>query len=301
MVEYPGAVAPARQRRVRVGGVDIAVHEWGDEHADPLFLVHGGFDFGQTYSVFAPMLAAAGWRVVTYDQRGHGDSAHTALYSWDADVRDLIGVIASTTDRPAPVLGHSKGGALTVQLADSQPFRFSHLINLDGLPFRRPMRDLAEHERTRMLGSDITGWLDHRHSAATLQRKPGTLDELAHRRAKQNPRLSIEWMRFLVSVGAQLDPDGWRWKIDASMRFGGFGPWRPEWTATRLPGLAMPFLGIMAGEPEPMGWGTTPDEIRQFIPAGGRLEHFPDAGHFIHIEQPERVAALVLAFLERGR
>jgi hypothetical protein len=43
------------------------------------------------------------------------------------------------TSKPAPVVGHSKGGALMIQLADAQPFRFSHLINLDGLPSKRPM------------------------------------------------------------------------------------------------------------------------------------------------------------------
>lgn len=298
---FPGAQAPSRHRDVAVGGVRIRVHEWGDEHNDPLFLVHGGFDFGRTYDVFAPLLADAGWRVVTWDQRGHGDSDHTALYSWDADLRDMIGVMASTTSRPAPVIGHSKGGALSVQLADAQPFRYSHLVNIDGLPFRRPMTDLADHERTRMLSSDIAGWLQHRREAAQLERRPDTIDGLARRRAKQNTRLPIEWLRYLVVAGARHDADGWRWKIDASMRPGGFGPWRPEWTATRLPGLGMPFLGLLGGQPEPMGWGTTADDIRAFVPAGGRLETFDDAGHFIHIEQPQHVAEMVLDFLERGR
>ena len=36
---------------------------------------------------------------------------------------------------------------------------------------------------------------------------------------------------------ARHDDDGWRWKLDPSMRFGGFGPWRPEWSMLRMPGL----------------------------------------------------------------
>ena len=301
LVEYPGAQAPDRQRDVVVGGVRIAVHEWGSEQDDPIFLVHGGFDFGRTYDAFAPLLAAAGWRVITWDQRGHGDSAQCALYSLDADLRDMIGVMASTTSRPAVVVGHSKGGAMSVQLADAQPFRFSHFVNIDGLPSRRPMTDLAAHERTRMLSSDITGWLQHRRLSATLERKPDTLDGLARRRGKQNPRLSLEWLRYLVTVGARHDDDGWRWKIDPSMRHGGFGPWRPEWTASRLPGLGMPFLGILAREQEPMGWGNTADDIRPYLPAGGRLELFEDTGHFVHIERPNETAAMILDFLDRGR
>ena len=294
---FPGAETPAREYDIVTSGVRIAVHEWGDESAHPLFLVHGGMDFGRTYDEFAPRLARAGWRVITWDQRGHGDSEHAALYGWDSDIRDAIGVIGHITNAPAPVIGHSKGGALMIQLADAQPFRFSHLVNFDGLPWKRPMSDVAEHERTRMVASDIGSWLDHRRSTATAVRKAGTQEELAQRRAKMNPRLSIEWLRHLVTAGAREDADGWRWKLDPSMRFGGFGPWRPEWTTTRLPGLGMPFLGLLAGEEEPMGWGTIPAQIAKYLPEGGRLEVMHGAGHFVHIEQPDAVEALVLEFL----
>jgi hypothetical protein len=47
------------------------------------------------------------------------------------------------------------------------------------------------------------------------RRKPGTLDELARRRGRMNPRLDPQWLRYLVSVGAERDADGWRWKINS--------------------------------------------------------------------------------------
>jgi pimeloyl-ACP methyl ester carboxylesterase len=296
---YPGAVAPDRQRRVDAGGVGIATYEWGGEDAPPLFLVHGGFDFARTFDLLAPRLAAAGWRVVAWDQRGHGDSDRAALYSWDADVRDAIAVMASISGRPAPVVGHSKGGGLMMQLADCQPFRISHLVNLDGLPSRRPVPDVANHDRTRMLATELAGWLDHRRRAAAAERKPGTIDELARRRARMNPRLPIEWLRYLVTKGARKDPDGWRWKIDPTMRFGGFGPWRPEWALLRMAGLGMPFLGVLGLEPEEMGWGTRPDDVLPYLPAGAHFEVLADVGHFVHIEQPDAVAALVLDHVGR--
>lgn len=300
-VTFPGATAPDRHYRLDAGGLHLAVHEWGDAAAPPLFLVHGGFDFARTYSVFAPLLAAAGWRVVAWDQRGHGDSDYAALYSWDGDLRDAMTVMDSVTDRPAPVVGHSKGGAMMIQLADAEPFRFSHLVNLDGIPYKRRLPDVSEHERTRMMASDISAWLDHRRSTADAARKPGTLDELAKRRGRMNPRLPFEWLRYLVSVGAFEAADGWRWKIDPSMRFGGFGPWRPEWTINRLPGLPMPFLGVLGREQEEMGWGTLPHHVMPYLPEGGRCEVLDDVGHFVHIERPEQVAAMVLEFLGAPR
>lgn len=299
IVHYPGARPPDRFRHLDAGGLALAVHEWGDADAPPLFCVHGGFDFARTYSVFAPLLADAGWRVVAWDQRGHGDSEHAALYSWDGDLRDAMLVMDSVTDRPAPVVGHSKGGALMINLADAQPFRFTHLVNLDGIPYKRRLPDVSEHERTRMMASDIAAWLDHRRTVANAERKPGTLDELARRRGRMNPRLPFEWLRYLVSVGARPHDDGWRWKIDPSMRFGGFGPWRPEWTITRLPGLPMPFLGVLGREQEEMGWGTLPHHVFPYLPPGGRCEVLDDVGHFVHIERPTEVAAMVLDFVGR--
>lgn len=85
---FPGARRPDRRRDVMTSGLRISVAEWGDPDAPPLMLAHGGFDFAETHSVFAPLLAAGGWRVVSWDQRGHGHSDWGDLYSWDADVRD---------------------------------------------------------------------------------------------------------------------------------------------------------------------------------------------------------------------
>jgi pimeloyl-ACP methyl ester carboxylesterase len=291
---YPGARRPERQHTVDSNGLAIAVHEWGDEAAPPVLLAHGGFDFAGTFDVFAALLADAGYRVVSWDHRGHGDSEHAAFYSWEADVRDVVLVLDSVTRAAGPVIGHSKGGGLMLQLADALPHRVSHLVNLDGIPSRTQFPDIADHQRTALQAQELTGWLDHRRTLADAQRKPGTIDELAERRGRMNPRLSDEWLRYLVTIGAFESEDGWRWKIDPTMRFGGFGPWRPEWSMMRLPAIGVPVLAVLGTEQDPMGWGTTPHDVATHLPPGGRLEIVDGAGHFMHIEQPRLVADLVL-------
>jgi len=291
---FPGARRPDRQRSVDSHGLRIAVHEWGSESAPPLLMAHGGFDFARTFDVFAPLLADAGWRVVSWDHRGHGDSEHAALYSWEADLRDAVSVFDSVTQDPVPVVGHSKGGSLMLQFADALPHRVSHLANLDGLPSRRSFPDVSDHQRTKLMAQEITGWLDHRRSLVDASRKPGTIEELAARRARMNPRLSTEWLEYLVTVGAREDADGWRWKIDPTLRFGGFGPWRPEWSMMRLPDIGVPVLAVLGTEPDPMGWGTATADVLSHLPPGGRLERLEGAGHFLHIERPDAVAELVL-------
>lgn len=294
---HPRARPPDRQRVVDSSGLAIAVHEWGDPDGPPLLLAHGGLDFARTYDVFAPLLAAGGYRVVAWDQRGHGDSEHAILYNWAADVRDALAVLDSVTDHPCPLVGHSKGAGLMMELADALPHRCSHLVNLDGLPSNRNTPDVSDRERTRMRRAEIEGWLDHRAAVATKVRRPGTIEGLAERRKVMNSRLPIEWLRYLVTVGADRASDGWRWKLDPALRFGGFGPWSPEWSMGRLPGIAAPVLGVLALAPEVLGWGSQPEDVEPYLPPGARFEVFADAGHFVHIEQPDRVADLVLEFL----
>ena len=299
-VSMPHAVPPSRERRVMASGVGIAVYEWGPADGPPIVLVHGGFDFARTYDVFAGLLASQGWRVVSWDHRNHGNSDRAALTSWRADSRDAAIVINSVSKDPMPIVGHSKGGAMSLRLAEAWPHRFTHVINIDGLPSRSPQPDMAEMVRTRLTSGELAGWLDHRQRAGESERKSDTLEGLARRRARMNPRLSHEWLSYLVTVGAQHDSDGWRWKIDPMMRMGGFGPWRPEWALDTLAALPQPFLGVLCMHQEQMGWGTMPKHVQPVMPRNGHLE-LMDAGHFVHIELPGPTAALILEFIGAPR
>ncbi len=297
LAQPEGVRRPDRRRVVDAAGVKISVAEWGDEQAPALLLAHGGFDFAETLNRFAPMLADGGYRVVSWDQRGHGESAWAHLYSWEADIRDAASVLATLPDEPLPFIGHSKGGSMVMHLANVAPHRVSALVNLDGLPSGNNMPDVSELERTRMQRDEMDRWLAHRRTLSDKQRRPGTVQELAERRGRMNPRLTTEWLQYLVYVGARQEADGWRWKLDPTMRMGGFGPWRPEWSMLRLPGLGVPMLGVMGLEIEVMGWGSRPSDVEPYLPPGAQFEGLEGVGHFVHIEQPRLVADLILEFL----
>ena len=51
----------------------------------PLAIAHGGFDFARTFDVFAPTLAAAGWRVVVDTKAPKGATAARCTQLGPAD------------------------------------------------------------------------------------------------------------------------------------------------------------------------------------------------------------------------
>jgi alpha-beta hydrolase superfamily lysophospholipase len=97
-------------------GLALHVREWLAARPAPrgtVWLLHGlGEHIGRHEDV-AQELAAAGWRVVGHDQRGHGHSpgARGRLGDRSELLRDLACVLdATTTAGPRVLLGHSMGG-----------------------------------------------------------------------------------------------------------------------------------------------------------------------------------------------
>jgi len=279
------------------GGLRLQVHEWGPEDGTPVLLAHGSFDFARSFDVLAPLLAETGLRVVAWDQRGHGDSEHAALYSWAADVCDARAVLDAPSAGPVHAVGHSKGGSVLMALCQALPHRFARFANLDGIPFESRGPELDEARQTQLLAAGIAGWLDTRAGLVDAPRKPRSLDELATRRQAMNPRLSLDWLRYLVRVGAREESGGWRWKVDPFLRAAALGSSRPDWELERMRGMGVPLLALFGLVPEPMGWGASVEALEPFLPENASVVALEDAGHFLHMEQPRRVADVLLDFL----
>ncbi|MFT3663635.1 lysophospholipase [Piscinibacter sp.] len=103
-------------------GLALARRDWPAAGAarGTVLLVHGLGEHAGRYEHLAARLAAQGWRVVGYDQRGHGASpgARGALPDGEALLRDLAAVIdAVRAERPGPLvlLGHSMGGLVAAR------------------------------------------------------------------------------------------------------------------------------------------------------------------------------------------
>lgn len=107
-----------RMRSQRVeghGGVPIAVDFGGEPSAAGVVLIHGGGQTRHAWRKAAEALIDAGYRVATYDLRGHGDSgwAPDGDYTLDAQTRDLRAIVGRFASPPA-IVGASLGGLIAL-------------------------------------------------------------------------------------------------------------------------------------------------------------------------------------------
>ena len=96
-------------------GIPLAADVWGEESAPPVVLMHGGGQTRQAWGSTARALAEAGWRAITLDLRGHGDSgwAHNGDYSFTTFAADCIAV-CDQLERPPVLVGASLGGVAAI-------------------------------------------------------------------------------------------------------------------------------------------------------------------------------------------
>jgi 3-oxoadipate enol-lactonase len=102
----------------------------------PVAAPHGtvvlGHGAGGTHAAWfqqVPFLAGAGWRVITWDTRGFGNSTFaTGVLTTDAAVGDLGAVLDATDTATAHVVGQSMGGWWAAAFALAHPERVASLV-----------------------------------------------------------------------------------------------------------------------------------------------------------------------------
>ena len=104
-------------------GIHLVADVWGEDEAWPVLLMHGGGQTRHAWGATAEVLARHGWRAVSLDLRGHGDSewALNGDYSFTSYTADCVAV-ADQIGRPPVLVGASLGG-ITAILAEGNSDR----------------------------------------------------------------------------------------------------------------------------------------------------------------------------------
>lgn len=128
-------IARMRTEKLLGSGLMLAADVGGDPAATPVVLMHGGGQTRHSWGTAARDLVDAGFRVISLDMRGHGDSdwAPDGDYSLDAGMADLGAVVATLASPPA-LVGASLGGMISLLAVGEGRVPARALVLVDVVP-----------------------------------------------------------------------------------------------------------------------------------------------------------------------
>jgi pimeloyl-ACP methyl ester carboxylesterase len=291
---------PSLSDFITVRGTRLHARRWGSPDAPMLFMLHGWMDVSASFQFVVDALRGD-WQVIAPDARGFGLSdwpvaQGRAGHYW---FQDYLADLDALLDHCAPagevnLVGHSMGANVVCLYAGIRPERVRRVVDLEG--FGMPASKAAQSP-TR-----LTQWLDDLKAPAEL-RPYATLDEVAGRLIRTNPRLPRSKAAFLAQHWATRDAVTGQYVLlaDPAHKLRGPSLYRLDevmavWSRVRAKVLHVeavdsPTLARLAG-PVPI------DEFKTRFSAfpDWRQEWIDDAGHMLHHDQPERVAALIETF-----
>jgi pimeloyl-ACP methyl ester carboxylesterase len=264
-------VTPTRRTLNRVG-VTLSALDYGGDGA-PVVLLHGLAGHADEWADTAAWLQAS-HRVVALDQRGHGHSMRCpSSVELVALVEDVVAWFDELALERVALVGQSFGGLVAFLVAASHPDRVAVLVVVEA----SPAPDSGAEQAVR---SWLESWpLPFPDKQAAIQFFGG--DSL--------------WARAWTSGLERRDEGLWpRFDIDTltrMLRESAKGDW-DAWQSIRCPTL------IVRGE---RGMGKAEAAcMAAKLKAGATVATVSDAGHDVHLEQPEEWRKVVQPFLASG-
>ncbi len=260
-------------RRIIGDGVELSVLDEGDGPA--VLLLHGFPDSARLWRHQIPALTDAGFRVVAPDLRGFGASekpTDVSDYRIGRSVADMVAVLDALEIERAHVVGHDWGAGVAWALALMAPQRVDRLVVMSvGHPGVK--RTLAQREKS---------WY------VLLFQFPEAEEILR----KDDWALLREW----VASHPDLDLDSFDLTAGLNWYRANLHP-RHELDPPRaLPPVTADTLGLWSsGDAFLIENGVK--ESGAHVEGSWRYERIEDAGHWMQLDQPERINALLIDFL----
>ena len=257
--------------RVEVGDVTLAYEDEGGDGLVVLF-VHGLGGSAHTWRAQLAACAAAGYRGIAYDQRGAGRSSRRAgPYSVEVWAGDLEGLMDALGIERAALVGHSVGCMIAENAALRLGDRCVALALAGGALRWRPEAGPVFEERVRLAR---TGRMDEIAEAVATT-------GLSERCRAERPELHGLFLEAIASN----DP-------------GAYAEWSAATARAEIvePGrVACPTLAL-CGELDPVTPPAFAGAIAEAIP-GAETAVIPGAAHWCHLEAPDAVNGVLLAWL----
>lgn len=192
-------------------GVTIAADAMGPAEAPPVLFMHGGGQTRQSWGNALAKAARRGYRAVSIDLRGHGESGWSpdGIYSMEAFTADVRKVI-TTLGRPPVLVGASLGGLTALLIAAAPPPAIGSLVLVD-------VAVQLETEGTNEIGAFLMSAPDGFASleeaadavSAYLPHRPRPKDTsglMRNLRLRENGRLHWHWDPAFTKVDPRTAP-----------------------------------------------------------------------------------------------
>jgi pimeloyl-ACP methyl ester carboxylesterase len=276
-----------KTRRFQTGprGLNLQLYEWGA--GDPVTVIlHGYLEQGAAWNPIARHLDG---RILAPDHRGHARSDHVGpggFYHFFDYVADIDALVESLGG-PVRIIGHSMGGTIASYYAGARPEMVSSLVLIEGLgpPDRSsdPVAVARKHLRDRRDPKQHSVIRDVAEAVQRLQRvNPALTDEtgaeLAANLLTTAPTGALQWAwdplhRARNAIGF------------SAANFKGF-----------LSEITAPTLVIRGGTSTFVVQDYA-DRIKSLPKATEAV--IPGAGHLVHHDQPDALAAVIVSFFQQ--
>ena len=274
---------------VPTNGLRLHVVQCGPAAGPLVVLLHGFPEYWYSWRAQLPALAAAGYRVWAPDQRGYNLSDKPlgiSSYALPNLAADIIGLLDAAGRQRAHVVGHDWGGIVAWYLAAHYPGRVArtttinvpHPAALAGNLWRVPDQLLRSWYilffQVPGLPERLIRWRNWHLGARALRRssRPGTFS------AADLARYKVAWAR----PGALPAMLSWYRALRLP-------------AATDWPRIAGPVQVIWGQRDAFLNARLAALSLRQC--QRGELHYFPEATHWVHLEEPKVVNELLIKYL----
>jgi pimeloyl-ACP methyl ester carboxylesterase len=263
---------------IETNGAKLAAEDQGDSSAPAIVLVHSAVVNRRAWDGVVPHLVDAGYRVISYDMRGFGESTSEKVPFKGHE--DLLGVLDHFGLAKTAVVGNSMGAHFALDAILAAPDRFVAYA---------------------WVGGGISGF-----------EKDDAPGEVALFEAEAAAEEAGDW-----DLAAELDTQIWMdgpgqpaTRVDPAVRkaFTGmdrellepgreYGDRKPADVPAlgRLGSLRVPTL-VVIGDLDTSGTRAAADRLAADVP-GARLIKVPNAAHIVGMEVPDELAGLIVELL----
>ena len=254
----------------------LHVHAWGREDGPPLLCLHGVTSWGGRFHALARERLDS-FRICAPDLRGHGLSPWEPPWDLDRHIADLVETLDALGLSRVPVVGHSFGGRLALELGARHPERIEALVLLDPAVWVPPHIALA------------------RADERCMDESYPSVDSAVDRRLADNPHAARELVEEETRAQLRVGDDGRyraRWARPAVIAAYGEMSKPPPLDRIRIPNL------LVRGHESDVTPEAVADACRHSI--GSEVTVVP-GGHNVMWDAFDETAAALLHFLENPR